>query len=79
MIDGVYSELTAMRTQIPFVEALRRKKAQETSDAANSSSPSTTTQSELRPKTMSESFHRVVSAKHRGDDSSVLKENSSYL
>ena len=76
MIDGVYSELTAMRTQIPFVEALKKKQAQEASDAGNSSTPSATTQPELRPKTMSESFHRVVSTKQRRDNRSTLTESA---
>lgn len=63
MIDGVYSELTAMRTQIPFIEAFKRKLAQEAGDSVISSEPAVVPQPELRPKTMSESFHRVVSAK----------------
>jgi acyl-coenzyme A thioesterase 9 len=69
MIDGVYRELTAMRTQIPFLEAFKKKQAQEAGGVASPPKPaSSRPQTELRPKTMSESFHRVVSyVAHDGD------------
>lgn len=68
MIDGVYSELTAMRTQTPFIEAFKKKREQEGSISAASLLPASERQPqpELLPKTMSESFHKVVSYNNLG-------------
>jgi hypothetical protein len=56
--DGVYRELTAMRTRTPFIEAFRKQQ-----EDANGSKPVSTEKVErdMSPKTMSDSFHRVVS------------------
>jgi len=60
--DGVYSELTAMRTRTPFIEALRKE--QERKSSAQSASPAHESRPEpapsLLPKSMSDSYHRVV-------------------
>jgi hypothetical protein len=61
--DGVYSELTAMRTRTPFIEAFRKE--QESKSNAHSASSAHILRSEpapsLSPKSMSDSYHRVVS------------------
>lgn len=61
--DGVYSELTAMRTRTPFIEALRKE--QERQNNADLSSPDHASMPDqapsLSPKSMSDSYHRVVS------------------
>ena len=59
--DGVYSELTAMRTRTPFIEALRKQQ-----EGVDPSGPSViaatrTEKPDTSPKSMSESYHRVVS------------------
>ncbi|PSS20453.1 hypothetical protein M430DRAFT_138952 [Amorphotheca resinae ATCC 22711] len=55
--DGVYRELTAMRTRTPFIEAFRKQQ-----EDANGSKPVSTEKVERdrSPKTMSDSFHRVI-------------------
>jgi hypothetical protein len=55
--DGVYQELTAMRTRMPFIEAFKAQ--QETKDAFQ---PMTQDKAprDLRPKTMSDSYVKVV-------------------
>jgi acyl-coenzyme A thioesterase 9 len=65
LTDGVYSELTAMRTRTPFIEAFR-KQQEERNGAANAATGGIKTSRpevklDLSPKTMSESYHRVVS------------------
>lgn len=58
--DGVFSELTAMRTRIPFIEAF--KKQQEEKKAGGPEPQSTDKpQRDLSPKTMADSHHQVVS------------------
>lgn len=58
--DGVYGELTAMRTRTPFIEAFRKQQEDDQSTPLSSTvgekAPIDTT-----PKRMSESFHKVVS------------------
>ena len=60
--DGVYRELTAMRTSIPFIDAFKAQqlrkegKAPEQKEDEKPLEPVDTT-----PKRMSDSFHRVVS------------------
>jgi hypothetical protein len=68
--DGVFRELTAMRTPTPWIEAFNRRKEQEEkeksgvapessgSDAAGQTSSKP--QTPLPPKRMSESYHSVV-------------------
>jgi hypothetical protein len=54
--DGVYRELTAMRTRTPFIEAFRKQQE-------NKPAPPTSTENvhrDLSPKSMSDSFTRVV-------------------
>lgn len=61
--DGVYSELTAMRTRTPFIEAFRkeqeRKSNADSASLAHASRPDSAPN--LLPKSMSDSYHRVVS------------------
>jgi hypothetical protein len=57
--DGVYQELTAMRTRMPFIEALRAQ--QENKDASNKPSTSDKASRDLTPKSMEDSYVRVVS------------------
>jgi acyl-coenzyme A thioesterase 9 len=60
--DGVYSQITAMRTRTPFIEAFRKQ--QEEKDHASpksSAAPEAGLKLDLSPKTMSDSYHRVVS------------------
>ena len=65
----MYSELTAMRTRTPFIDAFRKQQDQ----AKESASPAAAAvvvpeekvekvERDLSPKTMADSFHRVVSA-----------------
>lgn len=56
--DGVYRELTAMRTRIPFIEALRNQE-----NGVDDLKPKSleNVQRDLSPKPMSDSHHRVVS------------------
>lgn len=56
--DGVYTELTAMRTRIPFIEALKNQ--QEDAESFKPK-PIDHAQRDLSPKTMSDSYHQVVS------------------
>lgn len=57
--DGVYKELTAMRTRIPFIDAFRKQQQDKTNtipilaEIVAKRDPS--------PKSMADSFHRVVS------------------
>jgi len=55
--DGVYQELTAMRTRTPFIEAFR--KAQE--NKLEKPIPTEQVERDLSPKSMSHSYHKVVS------------------
>jgi hypothetical protein len=63
--DGVYSELTAMRTRTPFIEALRREQECKSKGNVESVLPAHTSRPDpapsLSPKSMSDSYHRVVS------------------
>lgn len=60
LTDGVYGELTAMRTRTPFIEAFRKQQegsqSTATAESAGEKVPINTD-----PKRMSESFHKVVS------------------
>ncbi|KFY93279.1 hypothetical protein V500_03791 [Pseudogymnoascus sp. VKM F-4518 (FW-2643)] len=59
LTDGVYGELTAMRTRTPFIEAFRKQQEKGQSAAVDApvgeKAPIDTT-----PKRMSESFHKVI-------------------
>jgi hypothetical protein len=56
--DGVYGELSAMRTRTPFIEAFRKQQ----NGTGNSKPVSTeTVERDLSPKTMSDSYTSVVS------------------
>jgi len=61
--DGVYSDLTAMRTRTPFIEAFRKE--QECKSSADASTPAHGPAPDkapsLSPKSMSDSYHRVAS------------------
>ncbi|KAH8811885.1 acyl-coenzyme A thioesterase 9 [Xylogone sp. PMI_703] len=54
--DGVYRELTAMRIQTPYIEALRKR--QEGKDEKPISTESVSR--DLTPKSMKDSYHRVI-------------------
>ena len=58
--DGVYRDLTNMRVRTPWVEALRKQRADGIDPTKKSDTPATPANRDLRPKRMSDSFHRVV-------------------
>lgn len=58
--DGVYKALNAMRVKTPWIEALRKQKQHCIDPARNSDTPATPLDLDLRPKKMSDSYHRVV-------------------
>lgn len=68
--DGVYSELTAMRTRTPFIEAFKRQQDQAKENVATSEAGVSEGEKigekkierDLSPKTMADSYHRVVSS-----------------
>ena len=55
--DGVYGDLTIMRVKTPWIEALKRQNLEKDGNAAAILPRET---QELRPKKMSDSFHKVV-------------------
>jgi acyl-coenzyme A thioesterase 9 len=56
--DGVYRELTAMRTRVPFIEAFRK---QQNGTSKTQLGATETVERDLTPKTMSDSYTRIVS------------------
>ena len=58
--DGVYQDLTNMRVRTPWIEALRQKQEEEHEPSKRSNTPATIAERDLKPKKMSDSFHRVV-------------------
>ena len=60
--DGVYRDLTDMRVRTPWIDALRRKREDGVDQTKELSTPTTPSNRDLKPKRMSDSFHRVVSA-----------------
>ena len=58
--DGVYKDLTTMRVRTPWVEALRKKREEAIDPTKKSDTPATPPDRDLKPKKMSDSFHRVV-------------------
>ena len=52
-----------MRVRTPWVEALRKQRAEDSDPTKASSTPVTPTDRDLAPKKMSDSFHRVVRAR----------------
>lgn len=58
--DGVFGELTAMRTRTPFVDAFR-KQQQEQQDGVVSTTPKPAARPDVTPKRMKDSYHSVVS------------------
>ena len=58
--DGVFKELTAMRVQTPFVEALRTRKEGIDSPAQKREQSAQQIGQDLNPKRMSDSYHKVV-------------------
>lgn len=60
--DGVYRELTAMRTATPFIEAFRAEQLRKEGKAPEKKEDEKLTEPvDTTPKRMSDSFHRVVS------------------
>ena len=49
-----------MRVRTPWVEALRRKREEGIDPTEKSNTPATPPDRDLKPKKMSDSFHRVV-------------------
>ncbi|KAL6714884.1 hypothetical protein ACLMJK_007144 [Lecanora helva] len=60
LTDGVYKDLTNMRVRTPWVEALRKQRAEGSDPTKKTETPTTPRIRDLRPKKMSDSFHRVV-------------------
>ncbi|KAL8681704.1 MAG: hypothetical protein Q9186_002221 [Xanthomendoza sp. 1 TL-2023] len=58
--DGVFKELTEMRVRTPWIEALRKKEEDGIDPTKKSSIPATPSDRDLTPKSMSDSYHRVV-------------------
>ncbi|RDL39073.1 Thioesterase ester dehydrase-isomerase [Venustampulla echinocandica] len=57
--DGVYKELTSMRIKLPFIEALKRQQQQ----GEKSDTPPISTEKgprDLAPKSMSDSYHKLI-------------------
>ena len=52
--DGVYQELTSLRVKTPWIEALR------TREKEGQKTPPPTPERDLKPKRMSDSYHRLV-------------------
>jgi len=49
-----------MRVRTPWVEALRKQREEGIDPTKKSSTPATPSDRDLKPKKMSDSFHRVV-------------------
>ena len=58
--DGVYKALTEMRVKTPWIEALRKQRKQGSDPITTSDTSAEAAERDLRPKKMSESYHRVV-------------------
>lgn len=54
--DGVYQELTAMRTRTPFIEAFKLQQANKLAKPISADS----VERDLSPKSMADSYHKVV-------------------
>jgi acyl-coenzyme A thioesterase 9 len=65
----VYRELTAMRTRTPFIEAFRKQKEGKGSPPISTDK----VQRDLSPKTMSDSYTRVVCPSHMTEASTLDK------
>ncbi len=59
--DGVYRELTAMRIRTPFIEAFRKQQDQQEQGEASDTGSKPAAKPDLAPKSMKDSYHRVVS------------------
>lgn len=59
--DGVFRALTENRVQTPWVEALRRQKQEGKDPTKATGKPQTPADRDLSPRTMSDSYHSVVS------------------
>lgn len=58
--DGVFRALTEARVRTPWIEALRRRKAEERGDRTAPAKFSAPRAVDLKPKRMSDSYHSVV-------------------
>ena len=56
--DGVFRELTEMRTRVPFIEAFKKQQSETTKSRPVSAEK---VERDLTPKTMSDSYTRIVS------------------
>lgn len=59
LTDGVYTELTAMRTRTPFVDAFRRQQ-EGAKSVMKAIAPKTPSKPDVTPKKMQDSYHSVV-------------------
>ncbi len=58
--DGVFRELTAQRTSMPWIEAFRNQQKGKSANQESASRPSPRLQRDLAPKKMKDSYHSVV-------------------
>jgi acyl-coenzyme A thioesterase 9 len=58
--DGVYKDLTSMRVRTPWIEALRKQREEGLGPTKKPNTPATPPDRDLKPKRMSDSYHRVV-------------------
>ncbi|KAL9635532.1 MAG: hypothetical protein Q9164_003395 [Protoblastenia rupestris] len=58
--DGVYRDLTEMRVRTPWIDALRKQMEHGEDPTRTSDAPATPSNRNLKPKKMSDSFHRVT-------------------
>ena len=58
--DGVYPALTEMRVKTPWIEALRKQRERGLNPTQKPEAPGALTDRDLRPRKMSESYHRVA-------------------
>ena len=58
--DGVYTALTEMCVKTPWIEVLRRQNEATVDSRENLDTPVSSSNRDLRPKKMSDSYHSVV-------------------
>ena len=58
--DGVFRELTSQRTQMPWIEALRKQQREGNSSSEVQNTPQAPVERDLTPKKMKDSYYRVV-------------------
>lgn len=71
--DGVFRALTDTRMQTPWIEALRKKQAEDVDPTKASGKPEVPAERDLTPKPMSASYHSVVSGIYHCRDLSLTR------